>query len=75
MSSGGPNGNFMPNNPNGGGTWGSSGSSSNSNNRGNLDMPNLQALGINSGANPNNQSGGGGNMNNPLGELFDNFGA
>ena len=37
----------------------------NSQNRGNLDMPNLQALGINpQGQNPSNQ---GQNMNNPLG--------
>ncbi|KAL7034251.1 hypothetical protein ACKWTF_007915 [Chironomus riparius] len=72
-SGGGQNSNFMPNNPNSGGNaWGSGGnngnnSSSNNNNRGNLDMPNLQALGINSGGNPGNQSGSGGNMNNPLG--------
>jgi TAR DNA-binding protein 43 len=66
MSSSGNNGNFMPNNPpnSSGSTWGSGNSGSN---RGNLDMPNLQALGINSGGNPGNQSGGAGNMNNPLG--------
>lgn len=45
--------------PNNGGGW------SNQNGRGNLDLPNLQNLGINSqGQNPSNQ---GQNMNNPLG--------
>lgn len=66
---GGPNGNFMPNN-NSSSSWGSGGSSGNpssgNNNRNNLDMPNLQALGINPPGNPGNQ--GGNNMNNPLGE-------
>lgn len=45
----------MGNNPN---AWGGS----NSNNNRNLDMPNLQALGINPGGNQQNQ---GSNMNNP----------
>lgn len=72
MGSSGNNGNFMPNNPpnsSGGNAWGSGGGGggNSGSNRGNLDMPNLQALGINSGGNPGNQSGGGGNMNNPLG--------
>lgn len=41
----------------------------NNQNRGNLDMPNLQALGINpQGQNPSNQ---GQNLNNQLGEFFD----
>lgn len=64
---GGPNGNFMPNN-NSSSSWGSGSSgnpSSGNNNRNNLDMPNLQALGINPTGNPGNQ--GGNNMNNPLG--------
>lgn len=68
---GGPNGNFMPNNSSnswGGGSGGSGPGSGNSNNRNNLDMPNLQALGINPTGNPGNQ--GGNNMNNPLGENF-----
>lgn len=48
----------MPNNNNYN-AWGS-------NSRGNLDMPNLQNLGINpQGQNPSNQ---GSNMNNPLGK-------
>lgn len=72
-NNGGPNGNFMPNNSQN--AWGGGGSSSNSSNsnRGNLDMPNLQALGINpgggnNGPNGNNQGSGSGNMNNnPLG--------
>lgn len=73
-NNGGQNSNFIPNNPNSGNAWGSSGNSGNpgnsNNNRGNLDMPNLQALGINSGGNPGNQSGGSGNMNNPLGIII-----
>lgn len=42
----------------------------NINSRNNIDMPNLQALGLNpSNQNPSNQ-----NMNNPLGKcIFDNF--
>lgn len=67
---GGPNGNFMPNN-NSSSSWGSGSSgnpSSGNNNRNNLDMPNLQALGINPTGNPGNQ--GGNNMNNPLGIFF-----
>lgn len=66
---GGSNGNLMPNNSNSN-SWGSGGGGggSGNNNRNNLDMPNLQALGINPTSNPGNQ---GGNMNNPLGkELF-----
>lgn len=52
-------GNYMPNPPM------PPNNSWNSQNRGNLDMPNLQALGINpQGQNPSNQ---GQNMNNPLG--------
>ncbi|KAG5681547.1 hypothetical protein PVAND_010967 [Polypedilum vanderplanki] len=68
MNSGGPNGNFMPNNPNNGNAWGGGGSGSNSRN---LDMPNLQALGLNPSGNPGNQSSGGnsnsGMNNNPMG--------
>ena len=55
MSGGGGGGG---NNPN---AWGGS----NSNNSRNLDMPNLQALGINPGGNQQNQ---GSNMNAPMGE-------
>jgi RNA recognition motif-containing protein len=64
-SGGGPNGNFMPNNNSN--AWGSnSGGGGSNSNRNNLDMPNLQALGINPPNNPGNQ--GGNNMNNPLGK-------
>lgn len=66
-NSGGPNGNFMPNNNSN--AWGSSGGGNS--NRNNLDMPNLQALGINPPNNTGNQ--GGNNMNNPLGKLFHIF--
>jgi hypothetical protein len=50
------NSNMGGNNPN---AWGGGGN--NSNNNRNLDMPNLQALGINPGGNQNQGS----NMNNP----------
>lgn len=53
----------MPNNMGGGNNpnaWGGGGN--NNNNNRNLDMPNLQALGINPGGNQQNQ---GSNMNNP----------
>ena len=71
---GGPSGvNNQFQGPSGGGgsnAWGQGGggggNNSNQNNR-NLDMPNLQALGINPGGNQgSNQSSG---MNNPMGEL------
>ena len=51
-----PNNNMGGNNPN---AWGGG---NNSNNNRNLDMPNLQALGINPGGGNQNQ---GSNMNNP----------
>lgn len=55
----------MPNNGMGGGgsgnAWGGGGGGNSNNNR-NLDMPNLQALGINPGGNQQNQ---GSNLNNP----------
>lgn len=59
-SGSGNGGNYMPmHNNHGGNAW--------SQNRNNMDMPNLQALGINpQGQNPSNQ--GQNNMNNPLGE-------
>lgn len=67
---GGPSGgnsNFMPNNMGNNPTWGSGGGNSNNNNR-NLDMPNLQSLGINPGGG-NSQGNQGSNMNNPMGLL------
>lgn len=59
----GGNGNFMPNNNSnmGGNNPNAWGGGNNSNNNRNLDMPNLQALGINPGGNQNQGS----NMNNP----------
>lgn len=65
-SGGGNNGNFMPNNNMGSNAWGGGGGGGgggNSNNNRNLDMPNLQALGINPGGNQNQGS----NMNPPMG--------